>query len=352
MSARPSPLLEILEYQGLEVPESLARGLAHEIDSGPAPSLQEALVQHGLALTYGTLLDQGGRGTPAADLSEYRRSATARVLGLRSLLARLSEDLEDAGIPYLVLKGPILAEELYAGSSSRDYIDLDLYVAPEDDEAAKRVLQEAGADRVEPQDRWEEPPWHTSWENGSSRKIELHTDLTRPSVPWPPSFRDLHDRRRHVTVDGTRYPTLGVEDTYLYLLLHGLRHRWSRLLWIEDVKRFADAHDRAVMAAAVEEARETGVGARAGFSVEHLRSFGIPGPETPGFGLGTERHRRLSEYCLRRLAETQVEESPWERLQVDYALADAKAAFLGRKARGFLRHVVADRFLSRTSPGT
>src|SRR3972149_2168438 len=72
---------------------------------------------------------------------------------LRSIAQSLAVDvatgevvaaLREAGIRSVVLRGPALARQVYAAGELRPYVDVDLLVAPGEEEAANAVLSQPG----------------------------------------------------------------------------------------------------------------------------------------------------------------------------------------------------------------
>src|SRR6202008_2711637 len=78
------------------------------------------------------------------DLAE----GTARHLILSGELARLLKSFERQRIPVIPLKGPVLAETLYAHPALRPYTDLDLLIRRENVERVDDLLQRLGYRRV------------------------------------------------------------------------------------------------------------------------------------------------------------------------------------------------------------
>lgn len=81
-------------------------------------------------------------GTP--EPSPLSTLYAVRALALDALGAQLVDELQGAGIPSIVLKGPAIATWLYGGREVRPYGDADLLVPPADWEAAGTLLRRLG----------------------------------------------------------------------------------------------------------------------------------------------------------------------------------------------------------------
>jgi hypothetical protein len=116
----------------------------------------------------------------AAALKEAYRRAVLHDLRRRADLARVSAALDAAGIPFLVLKGPVLAATVYPERAARTMLDLDLLVAPEDLDRALQTMEAVGY-RIPPQFAGvlfcagDAPPLRHDQPGGPT--LELHTML-------------------------------------------------------------------------------------------------------------------------------------------------------------------------------
>jgi hypothetical protein len=181
--------------------------------------------------------------------------ATAKKLGAwaerigrqNSVLAaetvRLQRVLETADIPVLVLKGVALAQLAYGWLGAKHARDIDLLVPPERAETAMQLLEREGY-------VLSSPAKHLSARQRRfvvryAREVELvHSDRHLiVELQWrvmdnPLLLRDVgaHSAAQSVTLsDGATIHTLGQEDLFAYLCVHGAHHAWSRLKWLADV---------------------------------------------------------------------------------------------------------------------
>jgi hypothetical protein len=164
-------------------------------------------------------------GLPDADatLDDVARRAARHADGLRTAL-RLADLLDDARIPYLLLKGPLLQELLYREHASRPYTDLDVAVPRSRIAEARRLLRDAGWRRVTP--AWMRPfHFHDGWRHcDNAWPLELHHALVDRANFYRLPEQELFDRRRMVAVPGGCLAGPGPEDLLIYLCLHAHKH--------------------------------------------------------------------------------------------------------------------------------
>ncbi|MGV2805242.1 Renal dipeptidase, partial [Clostridium perfringens] len=79
-----------------------------------------------------------------ASLQQHYHSNVMKMLHLRREMSQLCEALKDTGVRTLLLKGPILATQLYGDLAHRTSKDLDILVDADDVERVERVLVQLG----------------------------------------------------------------------------------------------------------------------------------------------------------------------------------------------------------------
>jgi len=60
--------------------------------------------------------------------------------------------------------------------------------------------------------------------------------LTASALRCPIEQTGIWDRTQELLILGQKIPTLGIEDTVIFLCVHGARERWNRLKWVCDLK--------------------------------------------------------------------------------------------------------------------
>jgi hypothetical protein len=177
-----------------------------------------------------------------AHLGDVRRQVVLRHLRTVSDLRHLDGVLTAAGIPWLVVKGPTLAEPVHGAAELRYYGDLDLLVPGRHLADAMAALETAGSEVLD-----------RNWTLiGAEMKGEVHLLLpsgTHLDLHWhlfnepdrramfPVTVEELFVRSRHVSVNGAPVRTLSLPDTVVYVSMHMLHSGGDRLIWLKDVER-------------------------------------------------------------------------------------------------------------------
>jgi hypothetical protein len=137
---------------------------------------------------------------------------------------KLYSMLLDAGLHPVVVKG-IVCRKLYPNPDLRGSADEDLWVHPDEFDAACTVLREFGMETTERSMDAYEFPFRKV---GSPLYIELHRSLFPPDNQaygkWNHMFRHVFDSLYTETVDGMPLYTMAPGDHLLYLILHSLKH--------------------------------------------------------------------------------------------------------------------------------
>ncbi|MDA8274674.1 MAG: nucleotidyltransferase family protein [Actinomycetota bacterium] len=218
----------------------------------PADDLDEvvALAVHhrlpGLAFQRLRSAVAGADAAGLAPLSDAYRAASTHNLAQLAQLAQLGPVLDDADPSWLVVKGPVLAGEAYGDPGLRTAYDLDLVVSPERFPDVLAALEAAGG---RPRQRnW---PLLARLELGQlvvdlplGGTGDLHWHLVNTPFArrrFALDMDELRERRRIVTLDGVRVPTLDPNDTVLHLCLHGALSGGHLLVWTKDVARATTA---------------------------------------------------------------------------------------------------------------
>lgn len=270
-------------------------------------------------------------------LGQQGRFVSMWAMELTQRLKDIGSALEEEGIPYLVLKGPILSQILYGDPCKREFGDLDILVERSSMKAAGKVLNGLGFRPSGSLHGGAEPPWHRNFLDDRGRLIELHTEVDRPAILWPPSVGALLRRKRTVEVGGLPLPTLGPEDNVLYAALHGARHRWKRFQWVQDMRMAlivenVDSDDLAAIT------RQFGIERRFLISMALLEVLGDD--QARKFGaresLDSFPWRLVQNFLVELMSGNNRKDHPVRRIWTDLRMADAgdKAGHVLRTLRG------------------
>ena len=175
------------------------------------------------------------------------RTGARRALMVQVLeLARVGSLFDEAGVPWLSIKGPALAVQTTGDLSARGSGDLDVFVHPSSVESVYHLLNDRGwivrpVGSGEP-DSW---AWHhilSSFNemtfDGRSSTIDLHWRLD-PTHSALPDFEDSWARRTSIDVADISVETLGLGDAFSHTCHHAMKDDWRWLRSLVDIHRLA-----------------------------------------------------------------------------------------------------------------
>lgn len=246
-SGEPSPSL--LEALATADPGALVAAAEHH---GVAPAV------YGLVGASSVLPDDLVAGLERA----YRRQWQVQLRSLADL-AELVPVLDGLGVPWALVKGPVLAEVVYDRSLPRSYLDLDVLVHRTTFPEVLGALEAAGA--------WVRDRNWTLVRSGvrgeltmglpHGSALDLHWHLfNEPRVrrAFRVPIEELLARTRHVQVAGVRTPTLDPADTVMHIAAHACLAGGNRLVWFKDLQQLAQ-HDAPDWDAVVRRSRAYGL---------------------------------------------------------------------------------------------
>ena len=191
---------------------------------------------------------------PTAVATSLRAASShiaAQNLLARAECGRLLERFTAAGVPLLFLKGVTLGCLVYREPALKSAIDIDLLVDPRDLAKAADLLHESGYKLVTPASTtttdaltiWHRRSKESVWAKGSAAlQIDLHTRVADNALLI--AGINAHSRRQSVEVaGGLSLPTLGPEELFAYLAVHGAASVWYRLKWASDFAALLSGKD-------------------------------------------------------------------------------------------------------------
>lgn len=162
--------------------------------------------------------------TAGTALANRSRSCLAWNLRLRHELLRLLGLFNQADIPVVPLKGPYLADFLYADPVLRPTSDLDLLVRTQDFQSSQQVLEQAGCKRLAAGDQGAE--YHVSFVTNDGRPgsvlVELHWALGESYVAGLDIEAVWRSASPSTWEDRTIW-TMALPDLFLYTCLHAVK---------------------------------------------------------------------------------------------------------------------------------
>lgn len=204
------------------------RGLPFNLPEDTNWRALQALAQENgvLLLVYEPLLAVG------ADMPAFFRDAArecrAAAESLGVALEALLQEFAEHGIEVLPLKGPALALALYGDAALRQSNDIDLLVRRDDFSNAEALLLSRGFNSLGAASE------HDRRFLRGELLVELHFELASPRF-FPFDIDGIWSRSRRVDFCGKPARAMSNGDLVLYLCAHGLKHGFSRLIWILDL---------------------------------------------------------------------------------------------------------------------
>lgn len=240
----------------------LRRREVAEQDVARPEAVFERAEAHGLAGVLRESWTEAGHPVPASLEPGLAARALARELDHEAhlaLLERVDAVLAEAGVPAVVLKGPLFAERFYPHPAARGTSDVDLLVEEARFDAAVAALGGLGYEL--------DDDAHAAW----SRREHHHVVLSHPhALPLELHFRAYRGFGETLRAEplvararraGERFRALRVlapEDELVYLAVHAAAHRFGRLAWLYDIALLVETMPPEAIVAAELRAREWG----------------------------------------------------------------------------------------------
>lgn len=161
-------------------------------------------------------------------------------------LGRIAGALDDAGVPFLVLKGPVLDKWVYRHRGRRAYNDLDVLVPPAHLGHAVRVLEGDGSVLLDR--NWDmmlaRLPGEVHLLAPMGTVVDLHWHVINSASMRHVFSIDgdaLTEHMHRVPLGGSEIPTLAPAAMLIHVALHACHSGADRLIWLKDVEQCATA---------------------------------------------------------------------------------------------------------------
>ena len=200
------------------------RALAHKVGALFAARVQAAALEPVLPPDITAALD------------DAQSIAVERTAQAEWTLQRVARQFDHAGVPFLLLKGGVLAEHVYQSPSHRPFSDVDLLVSAENleraDEALKAegyVFHRRGTAEYQPTEAaarqrqlaLQRHFQYTHADRARYLPVDLHWRLTRPGTSGL-QVPAVWDETEPLAVSGVTVRSLKPEALLLHLALHAL----------------------------------------------------------------------------------------------------------------------------------
>jgi hypothetical protein len=155
-----------------------------------------------------------------------RRSAVLRVLWIDRITAEVEAAFGEAGIPSILLKGPVLESWTRPEARPRTYIDSDVLVPPDALARAQQVLTELGfAQAFRDEEGMPGDVTSTAWireEDGAN--LDLHVHLRGVGASPKRLWHELEGRTEPIVIGGRPMRCLAAAPRALHVVLHAAQH--------------------------------------------------------------------------------------------------------------------------------
>lgn len=192
-------------------------------------NLLESATQNGVLPLFNRALERQDVATPAF-FTTAMQQCVADVDGFAALLEELLTKFSEQHIDVIPLKGPPLAERLYENASMRMCNDLDLLVRTKDYSRTEALLLSLGFNASSEID-----DYHRRFAR-NGLPVELHFSIASPRY-FPFDLSGVWYRASSGKFRSSPMRVISDEDLILFLCLHGIKHGFSRIIWILDVAR-------------------------------------------------------------------------------------------------------------------
>jgi hypothetical protein len=206
-----------------------------------------------LGLTHRYLIDGVSAALPPA---EFRQSiargfkiSQLHMTAMYRWIAGVVAGLSDAGIAFMVLKGPALARLAYPEPCLRSFGDVDLMVRERDMLAAHAALLQLGL--TSERDLRCVPPKLTSWcttyelryrDAAHNFVLEVHCDDLLNAGLASRELDGYWERARCIHLPGAVAKTLALEDQLVHACAHMHYHGYVKLHWFSDIAFLVRGH--------------------------------------------------------------------------------------------------------------
>jgi hypothetical protein len=320
--------------------QSLARASGGELDW---EWILERSIMHkvqALVASRSIACDVPGLPAPVRGAMEHiQRQSVLRACRQQRTLHEVAAALDSCGIPFILLKGPFLAEHVYRNPLVRTSCDLDVLVHPDDIPAACGALQSMGyrlahgtAGRASPHSSADgEPSGHElscTHPDGLHFPIDLHWRLSDPGV-YRAATSDVWAHTSMVQVAGTMVRVLELEATLVHLAAHAVVERPAHL-WFSHFTDIAWFLARFGADCSGERVRQVAREWKAEVYLDRaLQVVGeVFGAAVPDHLAALPEESRLRRSCFRRVSSGLLEGASWRAAGNEGGLRDGIQALL------------------------
>ncbi len=239
-------LLLLEATQSEQASQKIAELLKRTEERDSWETLLKIAYQHALIPQLYTLFSRYRTLVPQKYLTQteaLNKEIVFENMKLAAELIQLTRILDQNALPYITIKGPVLAQELYRDITKRQISDLDILVSEHDLLAIADILLERGFQSSLPLSLLSNSGFialdndFTFLHHTKKIMVELHWKLFPARHKMPLEFGTLHHNARKIILQKHPLTTLSPENNLLYLSLHAAKHLFEQLKWLCDIDR-------------------------------------------------------------------------------------------------------------------
>ena len=156
--------------------------------------------------------------------------------------------LKEKKVELIPIKGPLLSQHAYKDISLRPFSDLDILAKEEDLLEISQTLLSLGYKSEKDLAVLKHPYILEKFSDFSFTHpqtglvIELHWKLLKTATAVLSNIADLFENKISIPFQNTSLNSLPLEEEFLYLCLHGAKHRFERIEWMNDLNRLFELY--------------------------------------------------------------------------------------------------------------
>jgi len=168
---------------------------------------------------------------------------------MTSELVKLMKVIEEENICALAFKGPVLSQIAYGNISLRQYVDLDILIRKEEIFKVERLLKNYGYEKLFKLTKNQEKKWlDDTHDIGFINKVkdihcEVHWSFLDEDFPMQIELKPFFEETQLVKMPVSEVRTFSNENLLYYLCIHGSKHLWERVEWLNDIDRLIRGYD-------------------------------------------------------------------------------------------------------------
>ncbi len=195
-------------------------------------------LSHKLLYFTNNILKKHARDMVPKDIAEKMKTLcfanSIRTLTQGAELIKVFRLFEKNKIPALPFKGPILSQMIYQTQDARIFNDLDILVPKEDAITARNLLMDNGfhinvqIPASQESAYLQKGNFFHLFDPSGSVNIDLHWEISGRYTIKPVFFQKF-TKKNSIMLCGQSFPSMGYEDTLIYICIHGTKNCWDKL---------------------------------------------------------------------------------------------------------------------------